>query len=182
MGNISPRLKRPKKGAEMSYKSIAKPKETGFFSTIRLSAILLSLFVLFACELPLFYDPIYAEIPAFDFATIRDIGDWIYKNIDYEDGSINEYVIQSPLETYRAGSGNCASMTILAMYFIRQNIGGWPSYVKGLYAATYKHAWVYYEGSGYEPQSRLLDITEDSDYVIDSLLDYTTVMREAEIH
>ena len=73
-----------------------------------------------------FHDPQFPEILPIGAGSPTDIGLWLRANIDYVSDAIHderEYW-QSPDQTYQWRSGDCEDFAILALYMIRQELGG----------------------------------------------------------
>jgi len=120
------------------------------------------------------YDPIFSEIPHpfFDFENppipdgppsppyptlVYPFLRWMRYRIDYVSDDTTHNVLeywQSPDQTYLSKKGDCEDFTVLGMYLIRQELGGWPGMVIGrIYQNGVRlggHAWIEYEGRQYE--------------------------------
>ena len=146
----------------------------------RLTFVVVLIVLLAACQpwwnVSDFHDPQFPEILPIGAGSPTDIGLWLRANIDYVSDAIHderEYW-QSPDQTYQWRSGDCEDFAILAMYMIRQELGGWPELGAGKYDGT-GHGWVVYEGRWYEAQTGR-DVTDDSHYTLDYTVSYGVAM------
>jgi hypothetical protein len=117
------------------------------------------------------FNPYFREIPTIGSKTVSDVGLWLSDNITYIPDTIHGSLDywQTPYQTYVWRAGDCEDFALLMMYIIRAEIGGWPELVLGVSDGV-AHAWVFYEGEYYEPQTGR-NVTKDSIY------EYCSVIR-----